>query len=112
VRALLDAGANSNVRGRSAASPLQLAAYLGPTEAVELLLARGADPNLPDERGQTPLMLAAEHARHDVIRLLVDAGADLNAQDEDGRSVLAHADYWADYAGTADLLITLGANEE
>ena len=73
--------------------PLQLAAFFGRPEAVELLLARGADVSTP-ARHQfhvTALHAALAGPTPDVARALVAAGADVNARQQGGVTPLQEA---------------------
>ena len=51
IRFLLRHGARPDVRNAQALTPLFIAAYLGFTDTVEVLLEAGADPNPRDARG-------------------------------------------------------------
>ena len=73
--------------------PLQLAAFFGRPEAVELLLARGAEVSTP-ARHQfhvTALHAALAGPTPDVARTLIAAGADLNARQQGGVTPLQEA---------------------
>ena len=73
--------------------PLQLAAFFGRPQAVELLLARGAEVSTP-ARHQfhvTPLHAALAGPTPDVARALIDAGADVNARQQGGVTPLQEA---------------------
>src|SRR5947209_7044732 len=82
--------------------PLQLAAFFGRPEAVELLLARGAEVSTP-ARHQfhvTALQEAAANGALDLVRVLLDRGADPAATDDNGRTA---ADWARDRGQTAVL---------
>jgi uncharacterized protein len=73
--------------------PLQLAAFFGRRQAVELLLARGGEV---DTHARHPFHVAALHAAlagpdHEIARLLVAAGADVNARQQAGVTPLHEA---------------------
>jgi ankyrin repeat protein len=121
IKALLDAGANPNLRMASStetrtifthqwlheegATPFLRAAQSGDLELMRLLLDYGADPNIPTEAGVTPLMVAAgigwvegvtyewsPQQTFETVQFLLDRGADVNAQDAvDGRTALMGA---------------------
>jgi ankyrin repeat protein len=78
VRALLDEGADVNVKNEAGASPLMRAVYHVDTAA--LLLDRGANVNAKSDDGRTPLLIAAgipDGAA--IVKLLLDRGADPSA---------------------------------
>lgn len=58
IRALLDAGADPNVRQAGGYVPIHAAAAVGAVERLRLLLAAGADPGAATDDGRTPLDLA------------------------------------------------------
>ncbi len=100
ARALLDAGADVNVRmawSPLAVTPLGIAAATGPLAMVQLLLERGAEVNagyflLPplfvpfgvgnrtEIVAESPLLLALRAGHKDIVRALLGAGADVNLQ--------------------------------
>jgi ankyrin repeat protein len=87
--------------------PLHLAATVGETSVVGVLLRAGADENTRDKGGRTPLHWAAFYGHVPVVELLVRAGADKNAQDSDRRTPL----HWAaieNHTAVAELLVQAG----
>ena len=80
VRALLDAGADVNVRNYKGQTALHCAAKAGFDQIVALLLDCGAAVNAKDDKGATPLVTALRSKVKDeerlaaVIDLLTDAG--------------------------------------
>jgi ankyrin repeat protein len=86
VHLLLRRGANPNITTDDQQTPLQLAAYFGSTEVVEMLIAAGADVNTAETaNGHTALVAAARNGHTEVIRMLLDAGADRSVRIKDGR---------------------------
>ena len=97
LQLLLDNDADPDVKALNHAgeSSLHLAARLGMTDVVELLLWEGADLLDVDEQGRTVLFLALEasnvQAGYEVIRILLGKGIDVNKKDQAGRNVLHEA---------------------
>ena len=75
VQALLDRGANVNVRDLDDATPLINAVRLGRVQTVRLLLSHHADPNITYGNGITPLALAREKGDQKLVQMLKQAGA-------------------------------------
>ena len=88
VRALLERGADVNVRDKNGNTPLQIAASGGNTNLVMLLIATGADVNSRADNGQTPLFAAVTSSQKEVVELLMQHGAHLDATDANGRTAL------------------------
>jgi ankyrin repeat protein len=70
VRALLEAGANPNVKQQAGYTPLHTAAHNNDAALAQLLLDHGADTSLTTDDGQTPLAMA----EGDEVRALIDVG--------------------------------------
>lgn len=71
IALLLDRGAKIDTRDlESGATALMMAASLGRTEAVIMLLKRGADPTLKDNAGHTALDRARGAENPEIIKLL------------------------------------------
>ena len=98
VHAYLDSGGDVNRRSESGDMLLQIAAYNGEAEIVQLLLAHSADINAQGHHGYTALHLAVD-ADIDgpiqsgrmitdlpVARLLIEAGADESVRTDDGKA--------------------------
>lgn len=85
-----------------------LAASLGETDIVKLLLARHAKVMLMDRDGMTPLHAAALRCRPDIASLLLEAGADANAAARDGNTPLMLAAA-SDCTGVQAILIAARA---
>jgi ankyrin repeat protein len=93
VGALLDAGAQADVRSPDGFTPLQLAAYFGAPAAAALLVERGADVDAVADNPQriAPLHAAVAGRRPEVVRLLLAAGAAPDARQQSGWTPLLAA---------------------
>jgi ankyrin repeat protein len=97
VEALLEHGADPNVRDVDTDFTPLLMAALGQFDIAKFLLAAGADVNATirkeDDlfRGMTPLMLAVDEGSEDLIQLLLDKGADVNAKAPNGDTAFSLA---------------------
>ena len=56
-------------------TPLHIAARLGKTEMVQLLLQHMAHPDAPTASGHTPLHISAREGRLETAAVLLEAGA-------------------------------------
>ena len=96
VKALLEGGADPNLRVDYQVAPLHVAAVYGRLETVKALIDAGADPNATMAGGTTVLHAAAEgdevrQARQvDVIRELIKRGADPKRQNDLGVHTTTH----------------------
>jgi ankyrin repeat protein len=88
VKTILAAHPRLHRRNLLGESALMLAAILGHTEIVKLLLDAGAPVNQP---GWTPLIYAAARNRVDIGRMLIARGADVNAAADNGTTALMMA---------------------
>ncbi len=73
VTALLEGGADPNMKGPEGRTPLHLAAKAGHLDVVQELLRQNARAFVKDDRGKTPLHLAAGANHQDIVRLLSQA---------------------------------------
>lgn len=67
VRALLEAGADPNVRQQGGYTPLHSAAHIEDFELVRLLLAHDADRNLFDDEGKIPRDMTSNAELRDLL---------------------------------------------
>lgn len=115
MQALLDRGADVNVRGEKSVTPLMIAVSLSPLvldvenygnirvrggefsagggvgQAVRLLLDKGASVNVADGEGATVLIWTASHIKTaglDTLRIILDSHAEVNARGAAGQTAL------------------------
>ena len=95
VTALVNAGADLEVRTESGFTPLHVAAGISKTPAVVTALVNaGADLEARDESGLTPLHVASGgSAVPAVVSALVNAGADPNARDQANKTAGDYAQF-------------------
>lgn len=98
IKALLDAGANPDVRGGDGSAPLHWAVTTGNLDVVKVLLDAGVNPNTNDEGGMTPLHTAARRVNDNsaILEALLAAGADSSAKDDGHRTPWNYAKDWKD----------------
>ena len=112
VRELLDADPDA-IRERTPEgfTSLGLAAFLGGSEPVRVLLEHGADPDDDADNpfGVRPVHAASAAHDHETMRLLLEAGADPN-QRQQGGFVPLHEAAHSDDVEMARLLLDHGAD--
>ena len=91
IQALLELGADVNVRDYKGKTALHRAATAGFLASMEVLLANGADINAATDRGDTPLFDAVRAGRVEAVALLLERGADAGAENKRGVSVVSTA---------------------
>jgi len=94
VKALLEHGADPNVRGSGRMTPLMRAALMDETDSLKLLLQHGADIHAKDEDGETALHHAATSITAADVQMLLAKGADIDAQAKHGETPLILAAYF------------------
>ena len=72
-------------------SPIVIAADIGNSNIVEILLENGANINDTDEHGLTLLMKASIYNNTNVIELLLSKGVDIHAQNMNGATAILYA---------------------
>ena len=112
IKALVEAGADVNARGRYGNTSLLLAMGHNRRDIVALLLAHGANVFAKDEYGTTALMEAARMGDADLIRSLLKQGLDINAKSKPGMTPLMFACYAGNHGdvNTVQVLLEHGAD--
>lgn len=80
VRALIDAGANTNLTRMQNVTALHEATLIGDLESSTILLEHGAQPGAKALQDVTPLHNAASSGNVKLMALLVDRGAPVNCK--------------------------------
>jgi len=113
VKALLDKGADANMRGTEGITPLLVAASTGNVEIAKALIAKGANVNAQDKSGWqlSPLMVASFSGRLDMVKLLLDKGADIELKNKDGNTALFFGTMAKESKPIVDLLVERGAKK-
>jgi len=90
---------------------LHVAAILGHTSIVELLLERGAAVNSKDVDDATPLYNAVKHRRTEIVKILIEAGADRTCTSKRlWRPLLTEAIHWTPKLEIVQLLLDAGVD--
>ncbi|KAG2424640.1 hypothetical protein HXX76_014365 [Chlamydomonas incerta] len=117
VKALVAAGAGTDMANKDGATPLHKAAERGHTEVVRVLVAAGAGKDIANKAsrrladGETPLHKAASNGRTGAVKALLAAGAGTDIADKDGATPLL----WAASCGQTEVvqaLLAAGAGKD
>ena len=79
-----------NARGGLKTSPIHVAASIGHSDILSLLLEHGADVNGQGPNDDTPLHQASRYARVEAGQILLNRGADIDAQNAFNRTALTY----------------------
>jgi len=88
LRALLDAGINTETPDRKGMTTLMLAAECGNTHALRLLLSAQANIEAQDHRGKTALITAIGKEHIEITKRLLDANANTEVKTHRGNTAL------------------------
>jgi len=111
VKKLIDQGVNVSELDAKQDAPLVMAAYLGHTEIVRLLLEAGADVTAVDPGMKATALHAASYAgRTEAARLLIQYHIDIDKQGPYNGYTALHDAIWQNNIDTARVLIDAGAN--
>ncbi|MDD3147754.1 MAG: ankyrin repeat domain-containing protein [Candidatus Riflebacteria bacterium] len=92
VKALLDGGADPEIKGIFGATPLIRAVIEEHYDVLALLLEYGVLLDRRDDSGNTALMHAVEDGSIEAVKSLISAGADLNMKNQAGLTLLQIAE--------------------
>jgi ankyrin repeat protein len=111
VKRLIDEGADVDELDSNGDAPLVMAAYLGHSKIVHLLLEAGADVAAVDPSMKATALHAASYAgRTEAAKLLIDYGIDIDKQGPRNGYTALHDAIWQNNIDTARVLIEAGAN--
>lgn len=104
VAALVEGGADVDVRQGDGATALHWAAYWDDQVMADLLIVAKADVNASNDLGATPLWLASRNRNPAMVVALLDAGANPNVALSTGETPLMQASLAGDVASVQALL--------
>jgi ankyrin repeat protein len=104
----LAAGKNASTPDDRGRTPLMLAASVGTTDAMKVLIAAGADVNAADSFGSTALMFGIRDIAK--VRVLLDAGSRADEKSKQNQTALLLAASNSGAIETARLLVAKGAD--
>lgn len=107
---LISKGANFEIKV-GANSYLNIAANMGKSKSVSLLLSKNMDVNIRGENGDTPIMGASRGRYHSLVNYLIKNGADVNLPNSNGDTPLSVSVSQLDKDNIKSLL-NAGANTE
>lgn len=105
---LIERGAKCDIMMQNDTTPLHLAAGLGHTGIVHLLLEKNVDIQTLSAKGHNALHLAAAGGFDDISKILISAGVQINQKDDDGMMAL-HLAAKHGQSSTVDILLKAGA---
>ena len=109
ITALIEAGADPNLRNVDGHTPLMCAAQRGAAHAAKALLRGEAKGSRRARYNNTALHLAAKKGRADCVAVLVDGGCKMNVHGQNGYTPLLMA-VQKGHAETVEVLLDKGAN--
>jgi ankyrin repeat protein len=111
VQQLIAGGANVDELDPNGDAPLVMAAYLGHTDIVRLLLEAGADVRAVDPGMKATALHAAAYAgRTEAARLLIEHGIEIDRQGPKNGYTALHDAIWQGHTETARVIIDAGAD--
>ena len=118
LQAIIDAGADVNVRSKKSFTSLMWAAQSGHDKCLDILLRSGADANITNKSHETALHFACECGDKGIlshvkcIEALIEAGADVNCASNIGVTPLITAAECSLSDNCVELLLKAGAEAD
>ncbi|MCL1875565.1 MAG: ankyrin repeat domain-containing protein [Synergistaceae bacterium] len=95
IKALIEGGADINVRHNDGSTPIMTAAALCRPEVIAAFIKGGVTANANDNNGRNALMSAAQsNPDPEAITVLIKAGVRVNTKDDNGQTALMSAARW------------------
>ena len=88
IQALLDKGADPNIKNKQGRTALIFAAFHKSTSCIRLLVERGADIHIKDAFGRSAIIYAAGYGHTEMLKYLISKGLSPNDKTEQGATVL------------------------
>jgi ankyrin repeat protein len=111
VNQMIAEGVNVSELDVNQDAPLVMAAYLGHSEIVRLLLEAGADVTAVDPSMKATALHAAAYAgRTEAAKLLIEYHIDIDKQGPQNGYTALHDAIWQNHVDTAEVIINAGAN--
>jgi len=111
VQRLISEGVSVDAADASGDRPVIMAAYLGHTEVLELLVAAGADLTVVDPGMRATALHAAAYAgRTEAAGVLIDGGIAINQQGPVNGYTALHDAVWQNHGATVRVLLAGGAD--
>lgn len=92
AKALVESGADLNIKNGEGAQPLFQAARTAEGKSIQLLLDHGADIHAVNYKGSSAMHSAAFGGNLSAVKVLIEAGVDLTARNESGKTPLEMVD--------------------
>ena len=115
-QALLNHGADVNVRNKNDQTALMMACLKANVDVINILLNAGANPKATDTDGETCLHKAVTkkgkfrmHCNKETLQAIIDHGADVNATNKEDRTALMIS-CMNGYIDSTNVLLNAGAN--
>ena len=110
LQAIVDHGADVNVKSKDSMTALMIACWKGNTDAIDILLNAGANPRIANAYRDTCLAVATDRSvSKDLLQALIDNGAYVNATNKQNLTALMIA-CWKGNVDAIHVLLKAGAD--